>query len=93
MKLPENKVLFDRQRQKIAQLIFGLNVPIRKLAAWIFPDSTVATLKFGFDGEKIRIISWRPYISSVSENFRMSEEEWHNTVISVNNMIDEVKKR
>lgn len=87
-----NFLLSDRVRQKIAQWLFRRTWDLKKLAAWIFPDSSVTTLAMRFDGLKIRFMYYRPHISDFSDDIGMREADWHRTVISLNNEIDRFKK-
>ena len=78
----------DRLRQMMAQWIFRRIWNLKKLASWVDPYSTVATLAIGYDGKKVRFSYHRPYISASSDDLGMSVSDWHKTSIKINNMIE-----
>jgi flavin-dependent dehydrogenase len=86
------KVEIMHPRQRIARFIFWSSTKIRGLAYWIFPESSEATVGFGFDGVKVRVGFYRKYIDYHTEDAGMPLDEWYKIVIRVNNYIDNYHK-
>lgn len=71
----------------IAKWLFNKIWSIKKLIAWICPESTNSELRIGYYKGKVRLALYYPFVDKTGESASMTAYNWEKTIDTVNNLI------